>query len=100
MPAPLQRRDPRARNTSLIRVLRLMQLLREPSTIRELAIAQGVTPRTIWRDITVLKSVGLRIKGRQPEQFKAAKYWIDRRRLNEASRRQREVEDGHGAAAV
>lgn len=57
MPAPLQERDRRTRNVTLIRVLRLMRLLRTPKTLQEIASELNVTDRTVRRDFDLLRAV-------------------------------------------
>lgn len=57
MGAALTPRDHRTRNVTLIRVLRLLGLLREPVSIGTLAEHLGVCTRTIRRDLELLQAV-------------------------------------------
>jgi predicted DNA-binding transcriptional regulator YafY len=57
MGGPLQKRDRRTRNVTLIRVLTLVRLLREPHTIPVLAEHLGVCTRTVRRDLELLEVV-------------------------------------------
>lgn len=65
-----------ARNVALVRVLRMVERLREKRwTVYELADEFNVTSRTVRRDIDVMAQAGIAIKS-QPMDGQSTQFWV------------------------